>query len=234
VAATFQLTTDSTGQTPSQLQPGALALQNTGVPLVTNVPAGYSALYCSTTSKLGSINSADLVGLFPVVQTDSSTNTNPNGVGATRLSAIYTIPANDLQVGTWWVIEMPYTGTMEATNTLELGLSIDGSSSFTANDTISAAIVGAGIGIHGVIRVLLLCTATGSVAGRISAFVDGTIGQGGASATFTNRGALTGAATGVVLDTTVGHTIRVNSLWGGSTAGQTVSGTGSICYRYGS
>jgi hypothetical protein len=172
-------------------------------------------------------------GTARLSQVDAGTLTNANAAGPVRLSAIYTIPANDLNVGTKYVIEMPYSATMEATNTLELGLSIDGAVAFTANDTISAAIVGGGVGIHGVVRVILQCTATGAATGRINAFVDGTTGQAGATATFANRGSLTGAALSVTLDTTVSHTIRVNSLWGGLTAGQTTSGIGSECTRTG-
>lgn len=210
---------------------GTLDLQNNlgSAPAATG--AG-SALYSNTNGTLSAIDQTGWAGQPPVIQADATTGTNANLVGATVLSAIFTIPANNLKVGTVFTIEMPYQATMEATNTLQLGLSIDGSTSFTTSDTISAAIVGAGIGVRGVMRVILQCTSTG-VSGKINTFTDGTTGQAGATATFANRGALTGQALNVTFDTTASHTIRINSLWGGSTAGQTVSGFGSRCIREG-
>ena len=168
-------------------------------------------------------------------QTDASTNTNANVVAATKISVAWTYPAKDANVGTIYEIEVPWDATMEG-NTLELGLSIDAAAGFTNNVTFSGAIVGAGVGLNGTIRVKVQVTALGSgTTGKINVFVDGTVIQNGAAATFTNS---TGFANGgraktVSFDTTVSHTFQVNSLWGASTAAQTVSGYGSTFTRKG-
>jgi len=235
-AATFQLPLDGTGATPAQLQPGAVAFQPTGLPLVTNVPAGFAALYCATTARFGSLSKDGYSGLFPVVTEDTTVLTNNNLGGANRVTAIYTIPAGNLAVDTRFCIEIPFLATMTgvAADTLELGLSIDGSSSYTANNTINGAIVGAGVSINGVFRVYLRCTATGALTGRIDAWTDGSVNQASAATTFANSGGLAGnLATGVTLDTTASHTIRVNSTWAVSDATQALTVRGSTCTRTG-
>lgn len=165
-------------------------------------------------------------------QTDTTKLTNANGTGAFRISAIYNIADHDSQIGTIYEIEVPFSATMQG-NTLELGLSIDGAVGFTVNNTISGAIVGAGIGINGNIRVKIQVTAIGS-GGFINAFTGGDVNQASQPTTFANSGGLAGNIAGAVAwDATVAHTIRVNSLWGAANAGQTVSGWGSKFTRSG-
>jgi hypothetical protein len=228
---TFQLSADSTGQTPSQLQPGSIVFQNTGVPLVTNISAGFSALYCSTAGKLGELKKTGLGGYWPIDQVDTSTNTNANGAGATKISAIWTIPANDAQAGTVYELEVPFSARMES-QTLQLGLSIDGATSFAVLETIGGAIVSAGTGLLGNIRIRLQILTTGT-SGTYNAFVDGVVGQSGANSLFTNRGSLVRQVLSGSINTTVNHTFRINSLWGASNASQTVSGYGSKFTRSG-
>ena len=228
---TGQLTLSPDGSQPAILKPGMLAMQNSGPPGAGEAPAGYGAFYGSPDGGLGgSYGPAALAGTFPASQFDTSTQTNANVTGAHALSAAYTVPGSTLKAGTRLVLEVPYTATMEG-NTLELGLSVDGSVSFTVNDTISGTVVGSGIGIKGTVRVIVQVLTAGAL-GTINAFVDGTVGQAGAQADFSHRGSLTGSALGVSLDTTATHTFRLNSLWGASNAGQTASGYGSeFSYR---
>lgn len=164
--------------------------------------------------------------------TDTTTRVNSNQSAATPISVAWTIPAWDALPGTLYEIAVPFTVTMES-QTLQLGLSVDGSSSFAASDTIGGAIVGAGTGLSGRIRVFLQVLAAGA-GGSFSAWVEGVVRQAGVNSLFTNSAVLAGpVAASVPLDTTVSHTIQVSSLWGGSAAGQTVSGFGSRLTRRG-
>jgi hypothetical protein len=177
-------------------------------------------------------DSSGFAGILPLVQSDVTPLSNANQVGPNRISAIYTIPAGDLNPTTHYWVEMPFAAMMES-QTLELGLSIDGIAAYTCNVIIGGAIVGAGVGLTGTLRVHLRCVTNG-VAGTIDAWTDGTVNQTSANVLFTNSGGLTGnEANGVALNTTIAHTIRVNSTWGAAAAGQVVSTLGSDCYRIG-
>lgn len=194
--------------------------------------AGKATFYGNVNGNPAAETSTGLAGQLPLVQTDPSTNTNANVVGAHGISAIWTIPANDMQAGTVYEIEVPWNATMEG-QTLELGLSIDGSTTFTVNTTLSGTIVGSGIVVNGVIRIIVQVITTGT-SGTINCFTDGSVNQASQPTLFSNSGGLAGnPALGVTLNTTVSHNIRVNSLWGASNAGQTVSGYGSKFTRSG-
>jgi hypothetical protein len=175
---------------------------------------------------------AGFTGNIDISQSDVSVLTNSNLTGPNVISAIYTIPAGDLNVATEYYIDLPFTAMMES-QTLELGLSIDGAVAYTCNVVISGAIVAAGIGITGVIRVHLKCVTTGS-AGTVNCWTEGWVNQTSASVTFTNSGSLAGnEANGVALNTQTAHTMRVNSTWGAAAAGQTIKTVGSSLHRVG-
>jgi hypothetical protein len=164
--------------------------------------------------------------------TDASTNTNANFASARLISVNWTIPAYDAQPGTVYLVEVPFSATMEG-NTLELGLSVDNSASFTVNTTLSASIVGAGVGVNGTMRLKLQVLTTGT-GGTYNAFVGGDIHQSGAATTFANSGSLAGSQVlGGSVDTTVSHTMAAMSLWGATTTGQVVAGYGSTFTRSG-
>jgi hypothetical protein len=203
-----------------------LQVQTAATPPLAASPAFYS----SVNGTEGASSLDGFAGTFPQVQSDTGTNTNANQVSATRISAIYTIPAG-VPAGTEYELIVPWSATMES-QTLQMGLSLDGSSSFSGSDTIGGAIVGAGVGLLGTIRVRLRI-ATAGAGGTADVFVDGVVGQSGANALFTNRGSLVGQDRGLSYDTTISHTMRVNTLWGAAAAGQTVSGFGSRNSRYG-
>lgn len=200
-----------------------------------SAPATGSTFYANSGGNPAAINQAGFAGALPLVQSDTTTLTNNNLTGANRVSAIYTIPANDLKVGTEYCIEVPFLATMAgvAADTLELGLSIDGSTSYSTNNTINGAIVGGGVSINGVLRVYLKCVTTGA-GGTINTWTDGSVNQTSATTTFANSGGLVGNLTAAAaLDTTASHTIRVNSTWAVSNATQALTVRGSKCTRTG-
>jgi hypothetical protein len=220
----IQYNTDTNGNAAFQF------FATTGTP--TFIGNGIAALYANSDGTLSSATADGWQGTIPLVSQDTAQHTNANQTGPLQLSAIYTIPASDLNVGTHYIIEAPFNAMMES-ETLELGLSIDGATGFATNVTISGAIVGAGIGITGKIRAHLKCITIGS-SGTIDAWMDGEVNQTSALVTFTNSGALAGnLSNGVSLNTQNSHTIRINSQWGGAAAAQTVSTYGSECYRIG-
>lgn len=170
--------------------------------------------------------------LSSVVQVDAGTGTNANVAGAHGISAIWNINSTDMNAGTIFEIEAPFQATMQGQN-LELGLSIDGSATFTVNDTIGGGIVGAGIIITGIVRVIMQILTTGS-SGTFNAFTFGSVGQASVVTSFTNSGSLNGnPAFGGAIDTTIAHNIRINSQWIVSATGQTVSAYGSKFTRSG-
>lgn len=209
---------------------GSLALPPIAAPGANS--SNSAQLYGNTTGTPSGVTDNGAAGALPLVQSDTSVGTNANVTGAHSLSAVYTIPANDLNNGAHYYIEMPFNATMESQN-LTLGMSIDGATAFTCNTVISGAIVGAGGSISGTIRVHLK-SIVGGTSGTVNAWTDGDVNTTSTPATFTNSGALNGNVdTGITLNTTVSHTIRINSLWAAAAAGQTVSGYGSECYRVG-
>lgn len=167
-----------------------------------------------------------------VTWTDTATYTNSNVTSALQLSAIWTIPAFDLIAGTAYEIEIPFAATMQG-QALTLGLSIDAATTFTVNTVINGTIVSAGAGISGTFRVKLQCLVPGS-SGTLNCFASGSVNQSSTPVTFANSGSLDGnAALGVGLDTTAAHTIRVNSKWAASAAGQVATSYGSELSRAG-
>ncbi len=172
-----------------------------------------------------------MTGALPLVRTDTSVNSNANLVGANRLTAIWTIPANDAAAGTVYEIEMPWSCTMEG-QSHTLGLSVDGSGTYTASDSTGGAIVSAGNGLNGTIRAYLMITATGT-SGTYLAWVDGTLREQGGNALFSNSACMGQTPVTGSLNTTVSHNVRINSTWSAAATGQTVSGYGSVLTRKG-
>jgi hypothetical protein len=164
--------------------------------------------------------------------TDVGTHENNNAGGATAITETYTIPANTANSGIIYAIDVPLQIVMEG-ETLQLGLSLNGATAFTAWDTIGGAIVAAGIGLNGRLTVFAEITGNGT-AGTLNAWVTGCVRQVGANVLFNNSAALAGVVqVNVSINTEVANTVCVNSLWGGSAAGQSVIGYGSKFTRSG-
>lgn len=164
-------------------------------------------------------------------KSDTTTSTNANGSGQLRISAVYTIYPVDMTAGTVYELEVPYAALMEGQQ-LGLSISLDGGPTQYALTTIGGAIVGAGDGILGTLKakIQILTTGTG---GTFNAFISGSVMTAGGTVLYTTSGSLAGQGLAQAIDTTVSHTVRINSLWNGAAAGQTVSGYGSTFTRKG-
>ena len=169
---------------------------------------------------------------FDRVMTDVGTYDNNNAGGATAITATYQIPAGTANSGIIYAIEVPFRIVMGG-ETLQLGLSLNGATAFTAWDTIGGAIVASGIGLNGRLTVFMEITG-GGASGTANAWVTGCVRQIGANVLFDNSAALAGTVmVNVPVNTAVANTICVNSLWGGSSAAQSVTAYGSKFMRSG-
>lgn len=167
-----------------------------------------------------------------ITQTDPTDLTNNNLGGPQRISAIYNIPANDMKAGTVFEIDVPWTCQMQG-QTLQLGLSVDGAAAFAVSETIGAAIVTPGVGLNGWTKVSVQCQSSGAGGTALLACY-GMVRQNASNVLFSNSAVMCARPQdAAAFDTTVAHNIRINTLWGGSAAGQTVTGYGSKCVRLG-
>lgn len=165
--------------------------------------------------------------------TDTSSNTNANN-GTQLLTKNWTIPAYDAQAGTVYEIEAPYNGTFE-NQTLGFKPNLSGVAQATSGgDTIGGGFFSSGTGFDGTVRLKMVVTAIGS-SGTVNLFINGGIGNSGTRSSGTNNlnAYLSSQATAVAFNTTVSNTLSIDSVWGGSTASQTVTGHGSTFTRRG-
>lgn len=163
--------------------------------------------------------------------TSNQSHTNANAAGQTQTSTIFTIDAADAQTGTFYILALPWSATMQG-QTLQLGLSIDGGA-YTVSDTISGAIVGAGVGLNGWVFLVIQVDANGVGPNNAQAFLWGVMSQNAAAKTFTNSGSIAGKNTSFTFDTTATHTMQLATTWGAAAAGQTVTGYGATFTRTG-
>lgn len=172
-------------------------------------------------------------GTLPREQTSSATHSNVNQAGATTITDTWTIPAGSMQLNSVYEIEVPFDGTFE-NQTLTFGISIDGSATILAQSLIGASFFSAGQGFNGEITVKMQVTATGP-GGNVKCFSKGGLGITGtrSSGVNNNDAYLSGRDLAVPLDTTIAHNIRVNTLWGATSAGQTLTGYGSTFRKSG-
>jgi hypothetical protein len=205
-----------------------ISMQSTYHPSPPNVRLGLEV----DTMKVYSWNGSVWSVLPGTSQTDANIRTNNNLSGPNTITAIYTIPANDLQVGTIYEIDMPWQCIMGG-QTLTMGLSVDGATAYTISDTIGGAIVASGVGLNGQIKVGIQCQSIGA-SGTILGYLYGTIKQNGLNTLFTNSAVFNAApVSSVAIDTTKSHNIRINSTWGAAASAQTLSAVGSRCTRLG-
>jgi hypothetical protein len=197
-----------------------------------NPSSAFTSLYADTASgALSAGRVSGYQGALPVVRTGTSTLTNANN-GTQAITTAWPIPAGDAKAGSVYEVEVQFDGTFQ-NQTLTWGMSIDGGAP-QAQTSIGAGFFVAATVFDGVARIKLMILTTGA-AGTFNAFTDGLIGPvtNRSSGTNNNNGAIGGRALGGIIDTTAAHTIAVTAAWGGSTAGQTISGYGSIVTRKG-
>jgi hypothetical protein len=215
----------SGGSTPAIVVDGVVQLlPQTSTPSAPPLGGGF---YSNVNSTPAAITPAGEPGTLPLVQTDTSTNTNANLSGSHALSVAENIEANDAQVGTIYEIEMPIQIIFE-TQSLELGISVNGSATYEAAFTIPAGGFAAGDNITGILKATIQVLTTGA-SGTANFFMNGIL--------YDHTGAAPAVVSGQNLanafNTTVTNNVRFGSIWGAAAAGQTVSGYGCRFTRYG-
>jgi hypothetical protein len=164
--------------------------------------------------------------------TDTTFSTNANQAASTDITKAWTIPAFDANVGTHYVIEVPYDGTLQnQALTLSTDLDAAGATGPPQGAQVSAGFLVAGTAFNGTVRVHLQVVSAGA-GGNATLWTEGSFGAS-AALTAANSTILNGRRITVAFNTTVAHTLAVASLWGGLAAGQTITGYGSTFTRKG-
>ena len=171
-------------------------------------------------------------GTPAITQTDNAVDTNANN-GTQPMTKTWTIPANDAQVGTEYLIETNFSGTFQtATLGFKPRLSANPTMTTSGGDVIAGTFFTAGDGFAGDVAVKMRITATGA-GGTADFFVDGGIGSNANRSPGVKETYLSSQATAQAIDTTVANTLVIVSVWGSSVASQTVSARGSTLTRRG-
>jgi hypothetical protein len=196
------------------------------------IPAGMSLGFTGTSAATKS--ATGVAGTLPSVQTSTASHTNANAT-VQLLSATWTIPANDAQVGTLYEIWVPFSFT-SATTTLEtLGFKpyLNAAQVTTSNgDVIGATAQVANTVYSGKVRCTLQLLTTGT-SGTANVFIEGGYAQAGNLQASGSSNFLSSQATGITFNTTVSNTLAIVSVYTTASTGQTITGTGSKFTREG-
>ena len=114
-------------------------------------------------------------------QTDATSHPQTNIVTTSfgNVTAAWTIPANDVNVGTVYEIEMPFTGVHEG---IQLNIGVNFGGTFTNVVPLGAAWITTGHSYVGSVRLKLTFTAKGS-SGAANIDIDGTVQDSGSART---------------------------------------------------
>ena len=169
-----------------------------------------------------------LQGRLAQNQSDLTTNSNNNNV-TQPITKSWVIPAGDPAAGSVYYIEVPISGTFEASQ-LNIGLIQDGI--FVNVVPIGAAAFAAGNSMVGVIKATIKILSTGS-GGTAQWDFDGTITNSGVNRTTSTGVGIQGRRASNAFDSTVSHTLAIGAQWSAAVAGQAISGFGSNFNRMG-
>lgn len=163
-------------------------------------------------------------------QTDSASHPQTNIVTTSfgNVTAAWTIPAGDVNVGTVYEVDMPFTGVHEG---IQLNIGVNFGGTFTNVVPLSAAWITTGHSYVGTVRLKLTFTAKGAL-GAASIDVDGTVQDSGAARTPATSMTLNGH-TSLSIDTTAAHAFAIAVNWNSSNASQSLTGLGSVYTRKG-
>lgn len=163
-------------------------------------------------------------------QTDSASHQQTNVVTASfgNVTAAWTIAANDVNVGTVYEVEMPFTGVHEG---IQLNIGVNFAGSFTNVVPLGAGWITTGHSYVGSLRLKLTFTANG-VSGAANVDIDGTIQDSGVNRTPATSMTLNGHTT-LSVDTTAAHAFAVAVQWASTNASQSLTGLGSVYRRNG-
>jgi hypothetical protein len=169
-------------------------------------------------------------GYAMLTNMDVAAHTNANN-GTQPISEVWNIPANDASVSTEYAIEVPFSGVFE-NQTLTFEAEVDGTG--VAPNGIGASFFSSGQAFNGAIRVRIVIETTGA-GGSATVVTDGEIGiaSSRSSGVNNNNGVLGATSSPITFDTTSSHTLQVVTVWGGSTASQTITGVWNKYIRSG-
>ena len=163
-------------------------------------------------------------------QTDAASHPQTNIVTTSfgNVTAAWTIPANDVNVGTVYEVEVPFTGLHEG---IQLNIGVNFGGTFTNVVPLAATWITTGHSYVGTVRLKLTFTATGAL-GAANIDVDGTVQDSGAARTPATSMTLNGH-TSLSIDTTAAHAFAIAVNWNSSNASQSLTGLGSVYTRKG-
>lgn len=178
------------------------------------------------------IQVTDSINTWAADQSIGSANqiTKTNPTAAVDITSTLTIPANNANVGTCYIIEMPFSGLWEASGALNLQFDLDGT--FTNLVPIAAGLAVAGHNYGGRFILCLEVLTTGA-GGTCNIWGDGGVTDTSVSRAGATSSDLFGINAGHAFDTTVSHTLAIAASFSVSNASQTIQSKGAIFSRKG-
>jgi len=213
---------------------GYLWLTNQATP-VTPTFTG-SQVYSNSEGTPSALTQNGFPGGIDLTQSDDTTITNTNN-GTVASTAAWVIPANDAQVGTKYVIEAEFSGVSAPASPQTLGFkpSLNATALATSNgDTLGATALPVSTGFTAKIKCTLKVLTKGT-SGTCNIFIEGGYAQEAnvQAGSGSNTGFFSSQITGHAINTTINNTLSIATVWGASSASQTVTGQGSTFTRKG-
>jgi hypothetical protein len=202
------------------------------------IPAGMNFGFTGTS--IATTSGSGMTGRIPVTQTSVGSFTNANN-GTQPLSAAWSIPAYDAQVGSTYELWLPFSGQNGSAATSALGFKpyLNGAAVTTSGgDTVGASLLNlygaAPAGWTGKVHVTLVVVTTGG-GGTADIYVEGCIvGLGNIQgSTSQSSTPFSSQATGVAFNTTGSNTLAAAAVWTTGETGQTVTSPLSTLTRKG-
>jgi hypothetical protein len=200
------------------------------------ITTGVKILNWSTNGIFVSTGNGELVGRPDFTLIDATTDTNANN-GSQPMTMQWPIPADEPQVGSIYEIITEFSGNTGTASSGTLGFkpSLNGTVLTTSNgDTIGGtAWPAVNTGFTGEIKVIVKVKSIGN-AGTADIFIKGGLSiQGNLQGSGNSDWFLSSQVTGHAFDTLLTNTIAIESVWGSSIAGQTITSDGSAFTRKG-
>ena len=200
------------------------------------VTTGVQILTWATGGVIVSTGNGTMRGRPDFTQTDITIDTNANLTGPNPATMQWSIPANDAQIGTAYIIESEFNFTTGSTaETFGFKPSFNGAAVTTSNgDIIGSTALAVSTGYTGEVRCILKIRTTGT-AGTADVYIKGGVALEGNLQGTVDTWFLSSQATAIAINTTIANTIAIDSVWGGNPSGsaQTVSNRGSTFTRRG-
>ena len=234
LSVSAQTTTDFFGNPVQQGFTGPLlTLTNQVTTISTNTAA--TSIGSNTAGTPTVTNSQGFTGQMPATQTDITVIT-ANGASSTGPTAItkgYVIPAGDGQVGTTYLLEVPFNAEFENTSVMEWGININGTGAF-AQTGVGAGFFTGATAMQGQIRGMVQITGTGTSGTSILATNGGVGIAANRSSGVNNNDTWLGGGPGTVaINTLVNNTVTIYARFGATIAGQNCVAFGSMFTRLG-